>query len=537
MQILKNKHAVETLFIILLCILAFIIRYINISDIPYGAAWDETFYLSVIHKITHGDFVGIFVYHGHMPDGSGWWEMKQPTGFMYVAAPVFKIFGSLESVRAVSAFFGSLLVCAVYLLSKELFGRRIALIASILCIFCLWFMIQSRLAWPVTTSMFLFIFSAYLLIFGEKRNITYIIIAAIVFASGMYVHKLYVPWFVFGLLALCIGCLSYKDLRNKNIFLFLLLSFVLSLPIIFEYIVKFDLYNYLAYHYHSNIVESPSVYNITSQFVKVLFLYHFQPIETNRLDGTGNIALLTLTDTSGTTGYTLLYLHWLSCVLYWIGLAASLIFIKKRNFQLLLVLYLVSTSSGIITPGAEGRRLILAMVFVIIYISIGSVIISEIISKTIRKIFSIYYTKTIVYSLVAMLLLSVFIFQQFRAFDYWIYGQHAEWSFSVDAVQFGKDTTVFADDYRFILYSYRHHENTPTITWFNPYINLENGKKINDRDIDIDNIQCERKTVISLFDNYLKDIEQISNHCQNGTAYYKQHDKKNELLYILYVID
>ncbi len=529
----------EIFLLVLLFVVSFLVRSINLSEIPYGAAWDETFYLSVIDRIVNGDLVGIFIFNGTMPDGTGFWEMKQPTGFMYIAAPFFLISNNIESVRIVSALFGALLSPLVYLFSKELFNKKIAIVSSILCIFCLWFMIQSRIAWPITPSMFFFILSVYLFLIGIKQNnIFYLIISAIIFASGVYIHKLYLPWFLFGFSVLFIAYISCEILRKNNkILLFLLLSLVCSTPILIRYIIDFNLYDYIAIHYNSEILQSPSLYGIIHRIIEILFLHQFQYISLSYLDGTGDLSLLTLIDKYNKHGYMLLSLHWLTCLLYWFGLIISLIFIKRRNYQILLYLYLISITSGIIAPGSEGRRLILALVFMNIYISIGLIVLCDIVFKNIKHIVPKYNSKNIIYSTIIVLFCFVFIFQQFKAFDYWANSGPTEWGFSADGVQFARKLNDFPNDYKFILYSDRYHQESPVITWFKPYSYLQNGQTSDNHTIDIDFIECDSKTVISLFDHYMDKIDLINNYCQNGEVYRKYHKNKDKLLYVLYVIE
>ncbi len=110
--------------------------------------------------------------------------------FVWLIAFSFKIFGPAPwSLRLVSAIFGILTVLGLYLLSSQLFNRKIALLSSFLLAVSFWHVNFSRIGFRAVLVPFLLCFSFYFLFRAfEKKIVWDYIWAGIFFGLGFYTY-------------------------------------------------------------------------------------------------------------------------------------------------------------------------------------------------------------------------------------------------------------------------------------------------------------------------------------------------------------
>ena len=102
-------------------------------------------------------------------------------------------------------------------------------------------------------------------------------------------------------------------------------------------------------------LSSPSTWlKIPGLALDAILLAHL-PVEGNTIDGAPSIPILSL----------------VAALFFWAGLAVSLLFIKQRRYQLLLAAWLIGMAPILIVPGAESRRYLLGVFFVLVVLSIG----------------------------------------------------------------------------------------------------------------------------------------------------------------------
>jgi len=139
-----------------------VLRLIKLNEIPFGTWYDEAdFGLNAKRIITEPGFLPVFF------ESIG----RVPAYFMYLAALSFKIFGiSTESLRYVSALFGSGTILVAYYCGKEIFNKRIGLILAFFISFSRWNINWSRIGLDNITVPFFELLTIFLLIKAIRKN-------------------------------------------------------------------------------------------------------------------------------------------------------------------------------------------------------------------------------------------------------------------------------------------------------------------------------------------------------------------------------
>ncbi|TSC88446.1 MAG: glycosyl transferase [Microgenomates group bacterium Gr01-1014_16] len=149
----------------LILFLGLILRVVWLDKFPAGFTADEAgqgydaYSILKTGRDSWGQFLPLF------PRGFG--DFKPPL-YMYTAIPTIAIFGLNEfAVRLPTAIIGTLSILILYLLAKELFPEKIALISAFLLTISPWHMQLSRNAWEGGLGILLFPLGLYL--FLKKR--------------------------------------------------------------------------------------------------------------------------------------------------------------------------------------------------------------------------------------------------------------------------------------------------------------------------------------------------------------------------------
>lgn len=124
---------------------------------------------------------------------------------LYLAAPFIKVFGLNElGVRGPAVLMGLLSVFSFYLLTKELFGKKVAVISSLFLLFSPWHFNFSRQANDAGILLPFVILGTYFFLKG-RRDFKYLVISTVLFSLSIYTYAistLFVPLFVIGLTVL-----------------------------------------------------------------------------------------------------------------------------------------------------------------------------------------------------------------------------------------------------------------------------------------------------------------------------------------------
>ncbi|PIR73774.1 MAG: hypothetical protein COU40_00690 [Candidatus Moranbacteria bacterium CG10_big_fil_rev_8_21_14_0_10_35_21] len=218
-----------TIFILVLLILAlgFFLRIYNIENTPPGIYPDEA--------VNGKDAIKAFkngTYELFYTDNNG-----REGLFINLIALSFSFFGiSILALKLPSIVFGTLTILGVYLLSKELFNKRLALISSFLLAISFWAINFSRIAFRAVMLPMLLVFSFYF-IFRGLRTKKWWDFAIGGFIFGIGIHT-YIAWRIAPLILILMLVFFILSRRNfikeywKLILIFLLFSIISALPML-----------------------------------------------------------------------------------------------------------------------------------------------------------------------------------------------------------------------------------------------------------------------------------------------------------------
>lgn len=230
----NSKFIYLLLFFIVL--VGFLVRVWNVDKNPAGFFADEA-------------SLGYNAY-SILKTGKDEWGFSTPLLFkafgqytdpvmIYSAIPIIKIFGLSEfSVRLTSVLYGLLSVIAIFLLARELFGRRIALISALFLALSPWHIHFSRVGFVLISSTFWVPFSLFLFLKSIKKFSIYYFLTIVSFFISFFTYyttKIYLP-----ILFVSIFIIFYKDtkhwLKKKQFWLINITAVFLFILLILPYL-------------------------------------------------------------------------------------------------------------------------------------------------------------------------------------------------------------------------------------------------------------------------------------------------------------
>ncbi|MCE8428633.1 MAG: glycosyltransferase family 39 protein [Candidatus Methanoperedens sp.] len=180
--------------------LALSLRVWKLGTVPAGFYLDEAsigydaFSILQTGKDFHGHVLPLFF--------ESFGEWKNPV-YIYATVPSIAIFGlNVFATRLPAALFGVLAVFALFLVAKELFDEKLALLASTFLAFSPWALQFSRIAFEAAALPALFLFAFWFFLKGLQDPRSWNISAAL-FALCMYSYgaaRLFIPLFLAALL-------------------------------------------------------------------------------------------------------------------------------------------------------------------------------------------------------------------------------------------------------------------------------------------------------------------------------------------------
>src|SRR3989344_4699237 len=172
-------------------------------------------------------------------------EMTESPVWMYLTDLGYKIFGiTLISSRLLSIIFGALSTIALYLLTKEMFSKKIALIASFLLTFSAYHILNTLTEMDVAMTFFIILSSYFLIRYLKENKANDLIISTIILGIGVLVKTiglLFIPAYLCALII-------YPKIKNKQkiiskktivaVLIFAAIMFLMVLPTLtFNYIL------------------------------------------------------------------------------------------------------------------------------------------------------------------------------------------------------------------------------------------------------------------------------------------------------------
>ena len=195
------KYLKNNLPLISIIVIAVIFRFVNLANIPIGFNDDEAAFgynaYSILKtgKDEWGRFLPFPVF-----ESFGDWKLVV---YLYLTAVSQFFFGLNElATRLPSALFGVLAVIACYLLSKELFDKRIALFSAFFLAISPWHIVASRNAFESDLLVFFITISTYFFLVG-LRSKKFFLFSFLGFALSFYIYRsawTFVPLFLASLL-------------------------------------------------------------------------------------------------------------------------------------------------------------------------------------------------------------------------------------------------------------------------------------------------------------------------------------------------
>ena len=222
---MKNKYFIAIL------ILAFVLRFYKLGEIPFSLDWDENSNAYNAYSIlkTGRDEYGVL-----FPITNRSFEDYKPPLYMYLNVPTVAIFGLTPlAARLPSAIFGFLTVPLTYFLAKWLFRKEsIALLSMLFLAIAPWHLQFSRVGFEATVGLF-FAVAAITSFLNGLNDKKWLIPSGIFLGLSAYSYhtqRIFVP--LLFIAAFFIFKEKILAISKKYLFFFLIVTILISLPLV-----------------------------------------------------------------------------------------------------------------------------------------------------------------------------------------------------------------------------------------------------------------------------------------------------------------
>ena len=486
---------VEVAAVAALTLVAVFLRTWDLPGSPAGIHGDETeMALEALRSIESG--------------GLGIWTgvtLGQPAGYAHWMSLIFRVGGAdVTTMRLASAIPGIAMAPVGYLVVRSMFPFRVALLASALLVFSLWFVIQSRIAFGGIAAVFMAMLAMWLLIETVRGRRWWIALAAgVALGLGLYTFKTFLLYFI-GIWSMCLLAAGLHPAlrRNAGMWLALGVSVIVGGPMLIFYATSGFIGPNLSDLYHVSL-SSPSTWlRIPGLAVDAVLLVHL-PVQGNTTDGASAMPVLPLA----------------AALLFWVGLARTLLSCRERRSRLLLAGWLIGMVPILFVPGVESRRYLLGIFFVLVFVAVGADSLLNVLASQLRHRVrspgpptrTVQRTAAIAVVLVAFAFVAMFSLLNLRELDRWSGGQTVRWFFSYEyyeALSFLKEMSTEHD---IILYSTRHSYDGSIRRFLLPGVGGSDGSTEHSGDRQIPLLEgFSRDTVIVLMDEYLASADVLA---------------------------
>lgn len=265
---MKTKILLLAIFVF-----AFIIRLYKISEIP--GEW-------------YGDISNVHEYVTEILEGKWPFYFFQSPGpfYHYLITPIVLVFRNYgyDSYKFASIFVSLLGLSANFLFFKEVLGRRIALIGTLLTSLSLWFFIWSRLGNSQIVIPALFsLMSFFLFKYLKKLRLKNLIAAIFISSLGLYTYPqtFILPVFLFIFLSVYLVVVKKFSLLKSAFFPGVIAFLILAIP--FALVVKNQPENFGSEGYVGKKIlpileQSPAEFakQLTYNYAKTLLMLHIR---------------------------------------------------------------------------------------------------------------------------------------------------------------------------------------------------------------------------------------------------------------------
>src|SRR3990167_968883 len=175
-------------------VLAFILRFYKLGEIPLSLDWDENSNAYNAYSILK---TGRDEYGNFLPLTNRSFDDYKPPLYMYLNIPAVAIFGLTPlAARLPSAIFGFLTIPFIYLLTKKLFkDEKIAILSTLFLAISPWHIQFSRVGFEATVGLFFAVAAITAFLYG-LANKKYLISSAIFLGFSAYSYhteRIFVP--------------------------------------------------------------------------------------------------------------------------------------------------------------------------------------------------------------------------------------------------------------------------------------------------------------------------------------------------------
>lgn len=213
-------------------VIAFFLRFHNLSSNPPGLYWDEAAFGYDAYSILktgrdqHGVFLPTFF------ESFGDWKLPV---YFYLLVPFISIFGLSElAIRFPSFLFGiSTIICFYWLVSYQTKNNKLAVFCALILSFSPWHIQFSRAGFESTIALFFMLCGLTFLLKGsENKKGIYLILSFVLFALTMYTYhayRIFTPIFLVGFLIVFFN--EIKTIKIKLV-IPVLVFILISIPLL-----------------------------------------------------------------------------------------------------------------------------------------------------------------------------------------------------------------------------------------------------------------------------------------------------------------
>ncbi|MBI4340467.1 MAG: glycosyltransferase family 39 protein [Chloroflexi bacterium] len=362
----------EALFVTGITLVASLLRLLSLAEYPPGLQGDEAWMGLEAQRILSEGWIGIWT-------SVGW---GQPTGPFYWAALFFRFLpDDVTVLRASMASLGVATVPVFYCFARATYGKRAAVVGTVLLAFSYWHIHYSRTAFGLISAPLAECAVLFFLAKGLKGGKGWPFVAAGALAGlGVYTYKGY-SFFVLLLVALGVFLVVTRPytlrLLLRHGFMFALPAVLIALPMAALIMTRYD--DYMGYgrivsifnssEYHEAAQQGNALSFLGMKVARAISLY-FLGRSADPTDGMGDFGLL---DPAAR-------------VLFALGLAVSLW--RGRQWQYFLVL--AGVASGVVAvvttvSWGENRRGIAALPMVFAAAAVGGDTLLALAETSIRR--------------------------------------------------------------------------------------------------------------------------------------------------------
>ncbi len=521
----RSRLVAEVATVSFLTLIGFLLRVWSIGSVPSGPAGDESSIAMEVIRVLNEGWIGIW---------SGV-VLGSPTGLMYYMAPYFWLGGpTLDMLRLSSVLPGTAMIPLCYLMVRMFYPMRVALLAAVVATFFVWFLVQSRIGFPIPLSVFMAAAGIYLLLCAVRRQRLWVALAAgLVLGLQLYAFKGNIIFFaaIFG--AAAIALLFSSQLRRRwTIYLALLVALIVGAAMLDFYANS----GFLAYNLQGQYrVEQADLFSIGKhlrRFIEIVLLVHTAPPPADfGFEGLDYRPLV----------------NPLLSIFFWVGLLTTLLFINRRPSQLLLLGWLVAMAPALLVPGGEPRRYLLGAFFALLILVIGYVAsVHWFTGWLLPKLGSLAFlprelnprrARFAIMLIAALLFSFAFVLPNLYHFYQWPHTQESQFQFNYEIPPIAAAMNSFGETHQVRFYSERWSINNEGFQWFAPTVSgVDGGTEFGGDGSIFSNGPVETPAMFILLGRYQDLLRDLRSAYPEGLEY-RSTEPEYQSAFVAYVID